>query len=825
MKIIHLLPLILICFNLLGQRPTEYAPKIKLSGVVIDQETQQPLEYANISLKNQKKPDRLQGGITDFEGKFNIEITPGVYDITIEYIGFESFKKEAVTIRSAMDLGKVNLFISSTALEGVEVMAEKTEVEIRLDKRIYNVGKDLTVRGGSVADVLDNVPSVTVDMEGNVALRGNDNVRILINGKPSGLVGISGPQGLQQLPAESIEKVEVVTSPSARYGAEGTAGILNIILKKQELLGFNGNFVANAGQTYTDVIPSSYGGSANVNIRKNKFNIFTTNSYNKRLSVGRIYNNTEFFNGADPSTYLEELREPERKNFSLFSSLGVEYYLKEKTSLILSGFIRDRSGDDYTQNILKNYDTQRDLTDQSELIELEKDKDDARQISLNFDSEIDEKGQTFTAVFQYEENDEDERADIDSSLPNRDEKVNQIQSEKRMLLQADYVLPLDKDTQFEFGYRGDFSNQETDFEVLQIRNGAFERNTELSNVLIYKEHVNALYSQFGKKLDEFSLLLGLRMEDSRIVVDQRTINNYNEKKYTRFFPTLNLSYEFKEGESVILGYSRRISRPRGRFLNPFPSRASIANFFQGNEDLDPSYSNTVDIGYLKRWDKMTFNTSLYYQTSTDVFTVISEDSGETVAVSENESGTEMVEIPILKRYPINLAKNNRTGFEFTLSYNPTKKSRIFANFNLFNSETIGSHEGLDLNRTNLSWFSRINGKLTIFKDIDWQIQLFYRGPRETAISKFKSVFFSSMALNKDIFNKKGTLSIRATDLFNTARMRLQTLTNTLENEVELRRSLPSFNLSMTYRINEKKNQERKRSSANRGGNGDGGFDF
>ena len=222
---------------------------------------------------------------------------------------------------------------------------------------------------------------------------------------------------------------------------------------------------------------------------------------------------------------------------------------------------------------------------------------------------------------------------------------------------------------------------------------------------------------------------------------------------------------------------------------------------------------------------MTFNTSLYYQTSTDVFTVISEDSGETVAVSENESGTEMVEIPILKRYPINLAKNNRTGFEFTLSYNPTKKSRIFANFNLFNLETIGSHEGLDLNRTNLSWFSRINGKLTIFKDIDWQIQLFYRGPRETAISKFKSVFFSSMALNKDIFNKKGTLSIRATDLFNTARMRLQTLTNTLENEVELRRSLPSFNLSMTYRINEKKNQERKRSSANRGGNGDGGFDF
>ena len=163
------------------------------------------------------------------DGKFNFDVFQGIYDINIEYIGFKNFEQNGVVIRSNTDWGKVELLISSTSLEGVEIIAEKTEVEIRLDKRIYNVGKDLTVRGGSVAEVLDNVPSVTVDLDGNVALRGNDNVRILINGKPSGLVGISGPQGLQQLPAESIEKVEVVTSPSARYGAEGTAGILNII--------------------------------------------------------------------------------------------------------------------------------------------------------------------------------------------------------------------------------------------------------------------------------------------------------------------------------------------------------------------------------------------------------------------------------------------------------------------------------------------------------------------------------------------------------------------------------------------------------------------
>jgi len=825
MKKVYALTLICIFNSLFGQRPTGNIPKLKLTGIVLDQETQQTLEYATISLKNTKNPDRLQGGITGFDGKFMVDVFPGTYDISIEYIGFDRFTKTGVLIKSSMDLGTIGLTIGSTALEGVEVMAEKTEVEIRLDKRIYNVGKDLTVRGGSVADVLDNVPSVTVDIEGNVALRGNDNVRILINGKPSGLVGISGPQGLQQLPAESIEKVEVVTSPSARYGAEGTAGILNIILKKQELLGFNGNFVANAGQTHTDIIPSAYGGSANVNLRKNKFNIFSTNSYSKSLSIGNVFNENEYFNGENPSTFLEESRSPERENFSFFSSLGVEYYFKEKTSLILSGFIRDRSGDDYTKNILKRFDENKVLIDQSQLIELETDKDDARQISLNFDSEMDEEGQKFTAVFQYEENKEDEKADIDNSLKNRDEKVNQLESEKRILLQADYVLPLDKNTQFEFGYRGNFNNQETDYQVFQIQNGGFARNTDLSNILIYKEHINALYTQYGKKIDAFSFLIGLRMEDSKIIVDQRTINDYNQKKYTKFFPTLNLSYEFSDTESIILGYSRRISRPRGRFLNPFPSRSSVANFFQGNADLDPSYSNTVDVGYLKRWDKVTFNTSVYYQKSTEVFTFIAEDSGQKVIVSEGESTTDFIEVPIIVRSPINIAENNRTGFEFTLSYNPSRKSRIFLNFNLFNSETIGIHEGVDLGRTNLSWFSRANAKFTIFKDIDWQTQVFFRGPRETAQSKSRGMIFTSMALSKDVFKKKGTLSFRVSDLFNTAMYRSKTFTPTFTNDALYRRSLPSFNLSLTYRINQKDKPQSRRPQGGGGGNNDGGFGF
>ena len=262
-----------------AQRPQNFK-KLIITGKVIDVETQEPLEYATITLRNQRRPEMLQGGITKADGSFSIEVFPGKYNISTEYISFKTITQEGVVIRSNKDLGTINLEIEASTLDGVELVGERTTVEIRLDKRIYNVGKDITVRGGSVSDVLDNVPSVSVDVEGIVSLRGNDNVRILINGKPSGLVGLSGPEGLRQIPAESIEKVEVVTSPSARYDAAGTAGILNIILKKNELDGFNGSIVVNGG------IPKNFRGSASLNWRTEKVNIFTTTTVRDSESEG-----------------------------------------------------------------------------------------------------------------------------------------------------------------------------------------------------------------------------------------------------------------------------------------------------------------------------------------------------------------------------------------------------------------------------------------------------------------------------------------------------------------------------------------------------------
>jgi hypothetical protein len=268
-KILNFILLFSVNFFCFAQEPSIPSfQKQSVKGLVIDKETKQPLEYATISLTNLKRPDIVQGGITDSQGKFSIDALPGKYNLEIEYISFEKYIQKDLNITGPIDLGEIKLEIEVNTLDEIEVIGERTEVEIRLDKKIYNVGKDITVRGGSVADVLQNIPSVSVDVDGAVALRGNNNVRILINGKPSGLVGISGPQGLRQLPAESIEKVEVVTSPSARYDAEGTAGILNIILKKQELIGLNGNFSLNAGT------PKNNRGSTSLNWRTKKMECF-----------------------------------------------------------------------------------------------------------------------------------------------------------------------------------------------------------------------------------------------------------------------------------------------------------------------------------------------------------------------------------------------------------------------------------------------------------------------------------------------------------------------------------------------------------------------
>ena len=806
---------ILFLFGILfanGQRPAG-PPKLVITGKVVDRETNQPLEYATITLKNNNRPDLIQGGITDAEGNFRIESFPGQYDINIEFISFATYRQNSVSIESNLNLGTIALEIDTNELEEVELIGEQTQVEIRLDKRIYNVGKDITVRGGSVADVLGNIPSITVDVEGNVALRGNNNVRILINGKPSGLVGISGTNGLRQLPSESIEKVEVITSPSARYDAEGTGGILNIILKKQERSGFNGNFNINGG------IPETLRGTATVNWKTKKLNLFSTNTIGRRTSISNGLSENEYFNGEDTNSYLFEKGKTNRKRDQLFLSLGAEYFIDDSSSFTLNGFFRDNEGiNDGVVTINELNAKGGNPISTNERRQYEPEFDESFQISGLYEKKFNDKGHELSATYQYEESAEDELAEITSlqTFPfiriNDNEEVNTLESQKRILAQVDYVYPLDENTQVELGYRGTFNTIETDYEVVFIENNISTIDTDLTNVLVYKEYVNAAYAQFGKKINQFSILLGLRMEDSNIVIDQRTTSDYTNKRYTNWFPTVNLSYEIDEKESLTLGYAKRIRRPRGFFLNPFPSRNSVTNFFQGNPDLNPASTGSFDLGYLKRLKKFTLNGSIYYQRTTSNFQFVNEDTGETVILSgdPNVPNSDLVIVPVLRRGPINLSKNKRYGGEVNLTFTPNRKIRLNANFNVYSNEVIGTYNGFVFDAKNISWSSRFISSINFGKGTSWQNQLFFRGPRVTAQSKSKPLGGLSTAINKDIFKDKGTLSFRISDVFNTQKYRTDTFTDTFNSYTEFQWRQPTYIATFTYRLNQKKNQRRRR---------------
>jgi len=786
-----------------GQRPNP----IIISGIVLDQETNEPLEYATLVLQSLRDTTKITGGITNAEGKFSVETMPGRYNVSVEYISFTSYKLDAQVYRTSTDLGTIKLAPDVAQLEGVEVIAEKTTVEIRLDKKIYNVGKDLTVSGGTVSDVLDNVPSVSVDVEGNVQLRGNDDVRILIDGKPSAITGLNSTEALQQLPAESIEKVEVITSPSARYDAEGSGGIINIVLRRSKLSGINGALTANVGD------PTRFGLNGNLNYRTGDVNIFTNTGYNYRKAPGNTFNNTNFFdqNGSFTNSITEN-GESERLRKGINANFGIEWYVNESSSITQSIFIRSSDNTNETTNNFSQRDMSLNETSGFRF-DAETEKDDTFQYSFNYDKKFNDSGHKLTYAFQYETSEE-----VEASLIQQNgfdsETVRTAEDQRRVFMQADYVLPIGENHQFEMGYRGDFNRLETDYDVAFIQPTIDELGiTNPSNVLDFKETINAVYAQFGSKIKKFNYLAGLRYEATRLIINQIESNDFSRNNFDGFFPTLNLNYEFTEKQSLSLGYNRRLRRPRSFFLNPFPSRSSPTNLFQGNPKLTPSFSNQIDFGYLNRFEKVTLNASIYFQRATDVITFITEDTGEDTFFDGQQ-------VSILRRTPVNLAKNDRYGFEFTTSYRPSKKWNINGNFNMFNLITRGDFNGQNFDAENLSWFVRLNNKITLFKSIDWQTRFFYRGPRETAQSRSKGIASVSLAFSKDLFKEKASLALNISDLFNSRKRVSETFTPFFENDSESQRRVRSVNLSFTYRFNQKK----KRGGERRGGGDEGDFE-
>ncbi|MGJ8684403.1 MAG: outer membrane beta-barrel protein [Nonlabens sp.] len=823
MKLFHLTLILLFIPIIAFSQASKKQDQVTITGTLIDKATKTPLEFATVSLISTAPGALPQGGITDLDGKYSIKVIPGTYDVKWEYITFKTIIKKGEVITGDKDYGIMELEIDVAELDAAIVIAEKTTVDIRLDKKIYNIGKDLTVRGGTASDVLDNVPSVSVDVEGNVALRGNDNVTILIDGRPSALVGFNGADALRQIPAEAIEKIEVITSPSARYDAEGTAGILNIILRKNKLVGFNGSLQANTGY------PENHGLSFNGNYRTEKFNLFTNTGFNYRERPGNATTNTEFFTNNAQNRFVDETRIFDRLGRNFFTSLGAEYYIDQKSSIVANAIYRYGNDDDVSTNTINRFDDNRNLNEATLRREEESENEDRVQFTLDYKNDLDENGQKLTASMQYSISLEQELADIletetVQNVVNDVEFTEGNEDERNALVQIDYELPVGEDVQYEAGYRGNYRDISNAFYLAEAAdlNSPLVPDLGLNNTFVYQELVNAVYGQYGREINKFSLLAGLRFEQTDVTISQETTDSKTKKNYSSLFPTINLGYEIADGENITLGYNRRIRRPRGRSLNPFPSRSSESNIFQGNVDLNPSFANSLDLGYLKRWKKVTLSTSVYFNRSTDNWQYIQEDTGQ---VTDNGD-------PIIRRFPVNLSTQDRLGYELTLTYRPFKWWTINSDLNVYRVETDGDFGGQSFDFVNTTYFARLNQKVTLPSNYDFQANFNYRGASEDAQGTNDGIASLNLAVSKDLFNERATITANLSDVFN-SRKRQGTTTGTAFNDVTMQEEISfitdseyqfrqrQFTVAFVYRFNQKKRNER---NSNRDGGGDDEFE-
>lgn len=785
-----------------------------LSGTVVEAATNLPLEYASIFAQNEKNENIVSGGMTDAKGNYSFTVPDGTYFVKIEYLGFKTIELHNIIVNGNTNMGTQKVTGDTELLSEVVVIAEKSTVDIKLDKKVYNVGQDMIVKGGTAGDVLDNVPSITVDSEGAVSLRGNENVKVLIDGKPTGLAN-NIQEAMRILSAESIDKVEVITNPSARYEAEGGAGIINIILKKGKAQGLNGNITATVGD------PRNYGLSGNLNIRGEKYNFYTTLGYRDSKSNGYGVNDNQYFDANGNTTqFINEYKDNKKERQVYNGMFGLDYYITPSFTWSNSVSVRRNNGTAPNSVDYQYYDANHELQYNRERLQNTKSTWNSVEYTTSFEKKFKKDDHKLTVegtISQDKSDDTSHISDINEFLNKTSfERNSNDDKYKSGIVRLDYTLPIGENGHFEAGYLGTFKNTRNDYKFTNLVNNQWIDTKNMSNILEYKEQVNAFYTQYGNKItDKINYMVGLRWESSNIDVNQLSSNDYNNKKYNDFFPSVFLNYEISPSSSVSASYSRRIMRPRGFFLNPFSNYTSDINYFQGNPDLDPAKTNAFDLGFITRWSGFTLSASAYFNRTDDTFQFVKRINGTTA------NGT-----PITVSSPINLATENRYGLDFTLNYSPYKWWRLNGNFNLYNSETKGDYTFTDLDGTSqtqnfdkntFAWFTRISSKVTLPYKIDWQANGMYRSPFNTAQGKVLGNLSANTSLSKDFLKEKATITVNVSDIFNSRKREMDINLPQSFSHSEMQWRGRQVSLSFTYRFNQTKNDRKKQQ---RGGEGE-----
>jgi iron complex outermembrane receptor protein len=808
--------------------------KAGVSGTIVNKKNQ-PVPYASVTFSNKVNSTLSDAVLTDEKGQYKIQLAPGDYDITVEAIDYKT-SVVSKNIASAGNIGALSIEPEATStidgktneIQGVVITAAAAKAyKVELDKKTYDPSQDIVSKGGNLQDVLTNVPSVSVDTDGTVSMRGNSNVKFLINGKPSSLLGIDdGSNALQSIPADQIERIEVITNPSSKFEASGTAGILNIILKKDKKMGFNGTVTGTLGYLPRTNL------NANLNWRKGNWTWFLNGGggYQKNQSTSRnLTIRKDNISALDPTEafpftqYSNQDGKNKRESDTYNVTAGFTHDFNDNTSINFSGMVRSFDTD---QNNLNRYDeiVYKNANESNNVIRNRNssgnNKNLATQFDLGLDQKIGDNGQLLSASASYQTNKTDginqiiQQSFINNILQSEGNSSNNISTDSKtdtFIGKIDYELPIGEKSKLEAGARYDYNRNTYNYFVDQSDNGSpvYTRYDFTSNT-VYSENILGIYAQFKSKIGEkFAYQLGLRSETSKIDINfQNFDQNGNpantpevNKNYTKLFPSVFLSYDLAKNNQILLNYSRRINRPRAFSLIPFMSFDDDRNYFRGNPNLNPTYENSFELGYNLSNKKITFNPTLYFKKSED----------------EQNRYQYVDEKGAVNTIPFNVGTETNYGLDLNGTYDPFNWWKMMLSADIYGYKNTGSYNLFpedpkklnDFSGSGFSYRIRFNNTFKPTKTLSLQVQSFYRAAEKTAMNNRKAMYGIDLGVSQTIWKGNGIIGFNIRDIFNTRRMRNYTDNAQFTREAEMQWQPRQAALSFTYKFKQGEKIETK----------------
>ncbi len=813
--------------------------KVDVTGTITDKQNT-AVPYASVTFSNKTNKLYSDAVLTDDQGNYSIQLVPGSYDIIVEAI---DFKRSSVNRQiTGGNIGALTIEpeasvtgVKTQDIQGVVITAQAKPYRVEIDKKIYDPSQDVISKGGNLQDVLSNVPSVAVETDGTVSMRGNSNIRFLINGKPSALLGIDdGADALKSIPADQIERIEVITNPSAKFEASGTAGILNIILKQNKKVGFNGSVEGSIGYLPQTRL------NTNLNWRRGAWTYYVNGggSYSRNRSINNsvyrsLLDGSQLGNNSSLLSEQNGVNKGENKSYNITSGFLVD--VTEKASINASVMFRHFNNEstdqtDYFEQIVRKDTSLPTYPNVPFTVEDEyttrintgNRNNNSFQADLGFDQKIGDNGQliTFATSYQTSKGDNNSIANetttastgIGSSLINN---ILNNTKNQTFLAKADYELPIGENSKLEAGARFDLNNNDYEYFVDQSENGSpFEVLDNFTSNTFYDEKITAAYAQFKSKIGNFGFQTGLRAENTDINVNFKRMTDAQEievsKNYAGLFPSLFLTYDLGNNSQFLANFSRRIQRPRSWHLIPFRSYNNNRNLFNGNPDLDPTYENSFELGYSLSKRKLTLNPTLYYKKSQDEVNMY------------QYSGLNSEGATVIYTMPVNAGSEERYGLDFNVTYDPFSWWRIMSNVDLFGYNNTGEYEGFNFSGDGFSSRIRLTNSFKPDKNTSFQLQGFYRGGEKTASMHRHDMYVLNFGATRTIWDGNATVAFNIQDIFGTRAMERTATTPTYTQYNYSQWQPRQFTLSFTYRF--KQGEKVEQPKRKRDTNGDFGGD-